>query len=69
MLEIQKEHILQLNELDEYRQQALSHTEMVHRQKKQWHDKKIRTKKFKEGDWESLYDSIFQKFKGNLTTG
>lgn len=52
----QQERFLQLNGLDEFRQQALLHTEVVYLQRKIWHDKHIREENFQEGDWDLLYD-------------
>ena len=45
-----KERLLQLNGLDEFRMQALLHTEVVQLQRKVWHDKNIKEKTFQEGD-------------------
>jgi hypothetical protein len=59
----QKEILSQLNALYEYMMQALFNTEVVQQQRKDWHDKKIKYKKFKEGDWALLYDSRFKYFK------
>eukprot|EP00253_Pinus_taeda_P032177 PITA_32177 len=64
----QKERLLQLNRLDEYRLQTLLHTDVVQLQKKTWHDRNIRKKQFQEGDWALLYDSRYKDFKGKLTT-
>jgi hypothetical protein len=44
--------------------QALFNTEVVHQQRKQRHDKKIKHGKFKGGDLTLLYNSIFKDFKG-----
>eukprot|EP00253_Pinus_taeda_P026592 PITA_26592 len=46
----QKEKLLHLNGLDEFRMQALLHIEIVHLQRKIWHDKHIKEKQFQEGD-------------------
>eukprot|EP00253_Pinus_taeda_P013487 PITA_13487 len=64
----QKKRLLQLNGLDEYRLQALLHTEVVQLQRKIWYDKNIQEKQFQEGDWELLYDSRYKDFKGKLGT-
>eukprot|EP00253_Pinus_taeda_P026254 PITA_26254 len=48
--------------------QALLHTEVVHLQRKIWHDKNIKEKQFQEGDWTLLYDSRYKYFKGKLRT-
>ena len=41
---------------------------LIQSQRKQWHDKFIKKKKFNTGDWALLFDSRFKKFKGKLTT-
>jgi hypothetical protein len=46
----------------------LFHTEVVQLQRKIWHDKIIKPRSFKEGDWALLYDSRFKDFKGKLRT-
>eukprot|EP00253_Pinus_taeda_P017273 PITA_17273 len=63
----QKERLLQLNGLDEYKLKALLHTEVVQLQRKIWHDRNIE-KKFQEQDWALLYDSRYKDFKGKLRT-
>ena len=55
--EAQQQWLNQINELDEMRQDALQHTNMVHQQRARWHDKFIRKKQFQEGDWALLFDS------------
>eukprot|EP00253_Pinus_taeda_P019400 PITA_19400 len=42
----QKERLIQLNGLDEYRFQALLHTKVVQLQRKMWHDTNIKKKQF-----------------------
>jgi len=64
----QKEISNQLNSLDEYRMKALFNIEVVQQHRKDWHDKKFKNGKFKEGDWALLYDSIFKDFKVNIIT-
>ena len=66
--EAQKQHIMQINELDELRQDALQCTMLVQNQRKKWHDKFIKKKKFQTGDWALLFDSRYKNFKGKLTT-
>ena len=58
--------MFQLNGLDEFRIQALLHTEVIQLQRNIWHDKNIKEKKFQEGDWALLYDSRYKDFKGKL---
>ena len=64
----QKERLLQLNGLDEFRMQALLHTEVVQLQRKVLHGKNIKEKTFQEGYWVLLYDLKFKDFKGKLMT-
>jgi hypothetical protein len=64
----QKERLAQLHSLDELRQEALLHTELVQNQRALWHDKHIRQRSFQPGDWALLYDSRFQDFKGKFHT-
>eukprot|EP00253_Pinus_taeda_P021651 PITA_21651 len=64
----QRERLLQLNGLGEQILQALLHTEVVQLQRKIWHDKNIKEKKFQEGDWALLYDSRYKYFKAKLRT-
>ena len=66
--EAQKQRILQINELDEIRQDALQRTMLIQNQQKTWHDKFIKKKQFTTGDWEILFGSWFKNFKGKLTT-
>jgi len=58
--------LLQLNGLDEQRMQALLHSEVVHFQRKIWHDRHLKEKQFHPGDWALLYDSRYKDFKGKL---
>ena len=64
----QKDRLLQLYGLDEYRLQSLLHTEVVQLQRNIWNDRNIREKQFQEGDWALLYDSKYKDFKGKLRT-
>ena len=66
--EAQKQGILKINELDEIRQDALQRTMLIQNQRKTWHDKFIKQKKFNTGDWALLFDSQFNNFKGKLAT-
>ena len=54
IFEAHKERIMQLNQLDEMRQAAVEQTILVQQQRAQWHDKFIKKKQFKVGDW-ALY--------------
>ncbi|XP_059066295.1 uncharacterized protein LOC131857625 [Cryptomeria japonica] len=64
----QEERILQLNALNEIRKSALQHTEFVLNQHMKWHDRYVRDKSFKEGDWALLYDSRYKDNLGKLQT-
>ena len=59
---------MQLNQLDEMRQAAVEQTIFVQQQRAQWHDKFIKKKQFKVGDWALLFDSKFKNFKAKFTT-
>jgi hypothetical protein len=54
--------------LGEIRQVALQRTTLIHEQRRKWHEKYLKKKKFQRGDWALLYDSRFKNFKGKLTT-
>ena len=41
---------------------------LIQNQRKTWHDKFIKQKKFNTGYWALLFDSWFTNFKGKLTT-
>ena len=60
--------MLQINELDEIRQDALQKTMLIQNQRKTCHDKFIKQKQFNTGYWALLFDSRFKIFKGKLTT-
>jgi hypothetical protein len=66
--EAQKQRLLQLNKLDEIRQDALQRTTLIQEQRTKWHDKYIKKNSFHPGDWALLYDSKFKNFKGKLST-
>jgi hypothetical protein len=53
----QKQRALQLNELDEIRQDAIQQTILVQNQRRKWNDKYIKKKHFQPGDWALLFDS------------
>ena len=64
----QKERIMQLNQLDDMRQVAIEHNILIQQQREHWHDKYIKKKQFKVGDWALLFDSKFKNFKAKFTT-
>ena len=66
LTEAQKHILEQINELDEMRQDAVQKTNIVQQQRTRWHDKYIKEKKFKEGDWALLFDSKFKYFQGKF---
>ena len=41
---------------------------LIQNQRKTWHDKFIKKKKFNTGYWPLIFDSQFKIFKGKLTT-
>jgi hypothetical protein len=43
--EAQQQRLLQLNELDEIRQEALQRTTLIQEQRTKWHDKYLKKKK------------------------
>ena len=55
--EAQKQWVLQINELDEIRQDALQRTMLIQNKRKKWHDKFIKQKQFNTRDWALLFDS------------
>lgn len=65
---VQNERVHQLNQLDELRQEALFHTEMMQEQREGWNDKFIKSNPFEEGDWTLFYYSRYKYFKGKWIT-
>lgn len=59
---------MELNQLDEIRQQAMEHTSLVQQQSIKWHDRFIKNKTLIKGDWALLFDSKFKDFKVKFTT-
>ena len=69
LMEAYKNHLNQLNELDEKRTNVVHHTSLIQQQCSKWHDRFIKKKIFCEGDLDLLYDSQFKRdFKGKLCT-
>ena len=66
--EAQKQRVLQINELDEIRQDALQRIMLIQNQRNKWHDKFIKQKQFKTRDWALLFDARYKNFKVKLTT-
>jgi hypothetical protein len=59
---------MQLNQLYEMRQETVEHNTLIQQQRKHWHDKYIKKKQFKDGDWALLFYSKFKYFKAKFTT-
>jgi hypothetical protein len=58
--------ILQLHELEEFRNQAYENAKIYKEQTKKWHDKKIQKKEFREGQLVLLFNSRLKLFQGKL---
>jgi hypothetical protein len=54
--------------LDEIKQDSIQRTILVQNQRSKWHNKFIKKKHFQPSDWAMLFESLFKKFKGKLTT-
>ena len=63
--EAHKQQILQINELDEIRQDALQKTMLIHNQRKTWHHKFIKQKQFNTRVWALLFESWLKILKEN----
>eukprot|EP00253_Pinus_taeda_P008492 PITA_08492 len=68
LTEAQQQRIMELNQLDEKRQQEIEQTTLVQQQRMKWHDRYIKTKTLQKGDWALLFDSKFRDFKAKFTT-
>ncbi|XP_057843885.2 uncharacterized protein LOC131053324 [Cryptomeria japonica] len=68
LFEAQRARIMQLNALDEVRKMTLQHTEVFQNPRTKWHDRYVKEKKFKLGDWALLYDSRYKDSMGKLQT-
>ncbi|XP_059076702.1 uncharacterized protein LOC131875973 [Cryptomeria japonica] len=66
--EAQKDHIMQLNALDELRKMVVQHTYIIQHQRDKWHDKHIKERKFKCRDWALLYDLRYKDTMGKPQT-
>ena len=60
-----EEWLLQLNELEELRNEAYD-SARIYKDKKKWHDQRILRKEFKEGDQVLLFNSRLRLFPGKL---
>jgi hypothetical protein len=63
-----KQCLQELNELHEARLSVAEDTTFIQQQRMAWHEKHIKKKSFKKGDWALLYDSRFWVFLGKLQT-
>ena len=61
-----EKRFLDLNELEEIRNNAYLNTKIAKERSKKWHDQMIIGKSFKEGDQVLLYDSKLHLFPGKL---
>ena len=66
--EAKKQWILQINELDEIRKDALQRTMLIQNQWTKWHDKFTKKKSFITEYWAFLFNWRYKNFKGKLTT-
>ena len=57
--------MLQLSELDEFRNEAYKKAKIYKEKKKSWHDKHISRKEFEAGQWVLLFNSRLKLFPGN----
>ncbi|XP_020963533.1 uncharacterized protein LOC110265099 [Arachis ipaensis] len=58
--------LLQLNELDEFRNSAYENAKIYKENTKKWHDKKIATRVFEPGQKVLLFNSRLKLFPGKL---
>ena len=61
-----KERLLQLNELEELRNEAFDNARIYKDKTKKWHDQKILRREFKAGDQILLFNSRLKLFPGKL---
>ena len=61
-----EERLLQLNELEELRNEAYDNAIIYKDKTKKWHDQKILRKEFKAGEQVLLYNSRHKLFLGKL---
>lgn len=58
--------VLQLNEVEEFRNQAYENAKIYKEKTKKWHDARIHKREFAEGDMVLLYNSKLRLFPGTL---
>ena len=61
-----EERLLQLNELEELRNEAYDNARIYKDKIKKWHDQKILRREFKAGDQVLLFNFILKLFPGKL---
>ena len=61
-----EERLLQLNELEEFRNEAYDSATIYKDKTKKWHDKRILRREFKAGDQVLLFNSRLRHFPGKL---
>ena len=61
-----EERLLQLNELEELRNEACDNARIYKDKTKKWHDQRIQRKEFREGDQVLLFNSRLRLFLGKL---
>ncbi|KAL5555324.1 hypothetical protein UlMin_037560 [Ulmus minor] len=61
-----EKRLLQLNELDEFRNQSYENAKLYKEKTKQWHDKKIHPRNFEVGQQVLLFNSRLKLFPGKL---
>ena len=61
-----EERLLQLNELEELRNEAYDNARIYKDKTKKWHDQKILRREFKAGDQVLLFNSRLKLFLGKL---
>ena len=63
---VKEERLLQLNELEELRNEAYDNARIYKDKTKKWHDQRILRREFKEGDQVLLFNSRLKFFPGKL---
>ena len=63
---VKEKRLLQLNELEELRNEAHDNARIYKDKTKKWHDQKIMRKEFRVGDKVLLYNSRLKLFPGKL---
>ncbi|KAL5540766.1 hypothetical protein UlMin_044089 [Ulmus minor] len=61
-----EKRLLQLNELDEFRNQSYENAKLYKEKKKQWHDRKIHPRNFEVGQQVLLFNSRLKLFPGKF---